>query len=420
MNIKKGLTKIAGWQRFLPMFIILVIMSACPDSPTNPKDENPYKQEPVDWPSLADSPWPMYRHDPQNTGRSEYLGPSTPNYFSWYSMIDISESSMAEGSDGNIYFADTKTLYAVDNNGANLWNYDLGCTDNNMTPIVNSGNRIFYVDRKGDLKVFDLDGTVLWQLSFNKPVSFYSMGYNGNLFVSTIIKLYKVSNDGQILFEVAETGKIEALSNQGEQIYLIHDRSGILIARDVNDGHKIWEKELPGKRLSYIVIDSNDNLFVRSVSDDQSQPSYLYSISKNGEENWIYTYHYPEAYKQYLEPFYPTIDWNGNIYFLATYQDSSWHGQLVSLSNDGKTRWILDNMLGICSLISDINNNVYGYIRDGDNIYFASVSAEGEINWKVNSKVSLANPYEPIIGSNRRIYIASSNYSISNIYVIGE
>ncbi|RJP58374.1 MAG: hypothetical protein C4543_08415, partial [Ignavibacteriales bacterium] len=36
-------------------------------------------QERIEWPSLADSPWPVLRGDAQGTGRSEYVGPKTPN-----------------------------------------------------------------------------------------------------------------------------------------------------------------------------------------------------------------------------------------------------------------------------------------------------------------------------------------------------
>ena len=35
-------------------------------------------QETIEWPSLADSPWPTYRGDAQATGRSQYVGPTTP------------------------------------------------------------------------------------------------------------------------------------------------------------------------------------------------------------------------------------------------------------------------------------------------------------------------------------------------------
>jgi len=37
------------------------------------------QQQPIPWPSLADSPWPFIRGDMQATGRSKYIGPITNN-----------------------------------------------------------------------------------------------------------------------------------------------------------------------------------------------------------------------------------------------------------------------------------------------------------------------------------------------------
>lgn len=36
---------------------------------------NAQQQVDIPWQTLADSPWPMIKHDPQLTGRSPYKGP---------------------------------------------------------------------------------------------------------------------------------------------------------------------------------------------------------------------------------------------------------------------------------------------------------------------------------------------------------
>lgn len=46
------------------------------------------QQEHIEWPSLADSPWPVLNGDMQGTGRSEYVGPiSSYPHIRW--MADL-------------------------------------------------------------------------------------------------------------------------------------------------------------------------------------------------------------------------------------------------------------------------------------------------------------------------------------------
>ena len=61
--------------KFLVFFLIFVLIS-CKETPREPeKKEDISSQVDIPWPSLADTPWPMFHHDPQSTGRSKYAGP---------------------------------------------------------------------------------------------------------------------------------------------------------------------------------------------------------------------------------------------------------------------------------------------------------------------------------------------------------
>ena len=46
-------------------------MLSCKESPITPSEspKPPGYQEDIPWPSLADSPWPMFYGNPQNNGR---------------------------------------------------------------------------------------------------------------------------------------------------------------------------------------------------------------------------------------------------------------------------------------------------------------------------------------------------------------
>ena len=68
---------------------------------------------------LADSPWPMFLHDPQHTGRSPYNGPSTPA-LKWSYATGGGVSTSSIGPDGTLYIA-SKGLYALTTNGILKW-----------------------------------------------------------------------------------------------------------------------------------------------------------------------------------------------------------------------------------------------------------------------------------------------------------
>lgn len=49
------------------------------------------------------APWPMFRHDPEHTGRSPFAGPSKPHLAWSYRTASDAYSSPAPGSDGRLY-----------------------------------------------------------------------------------------------------------------------------------------------------------------------------------------------------------------------------------------------------------------------------------------------------------------------------
>ena len=58
--------------------------------------------------------WRMFGHDPQHTGRSPFVGPSTPTKKWEFATGGWLESSPAIGADGTIYIgSDDKKLYAI-------------------------------------------------------------------------------------------------------------------------------------------------------------------------------------------------------------------------------------------------------------------------------------------------------------------
>src|SRR3990170_1355463 len=75
---------------------------------------------------LANSPWPMFRHDLRHTGRSSYTG-SGKNYLQWVYPVGSSTSTPAIGTDSTIYVGSyDSNLYAINPDGTLKWKYETG------------------------------------------------------------------------------------------------------------------------------------------------------------------------------------------------------------------------------------------------------------------------------------------------------
>jgi len=84
--------------------------------------------------AAADHPWPMFRHDPQHSGRSPYTGPAEPTIQWSFQADDGIVSSAAIAEDGTVYvgagwsfFGVTDSnLYAFNSDGSLKWSFPTG------------------------------------------------------------------------------------------------------------------------------------------------------------------------------------------------------------------------------------------------------------------------------------------------------
>ena len=107
---------------------------------------------------LADSPWPMFRHDAQHTGRSPYVGPANP-YVIWtagsvYGGIPRKQG-IAIGPDGRIVIH--KKILAP--NGTII--KEVESIQNSSTAAIDAEETIYSVGWKG-VYAFDFEGNKKW------------------------------------------------------------------------------------------------------------------------------------------------------------------------------------------------------------------------------------------------------------------
>jgi outer membrane protein assembly factor BamB len=143
--------------------LIALLFHACystePDNGEPPKP--PGYQEDIPWPSLADSPWPMNRGNPQCTGRSKYPGPAL-GILNWnFSEVRL-RASIVIGEDSTIYFNTNEGLFAVTPKGNLKWKVDFENTDYDATstPLIGDDGTIYTIYFKRTLYAINPDGSL--------------------------------------------------------------------------------------------------------------------------------------------------------------------------------------------------------------------------------------------------------------------
>ncbi len=343
-----------------------------------------YAQQQTDilWPTLANSDWPMIKHDPQFTGRSPYKGPQSPTVIWTVDMPYGIFSGPVIGKEGNLYFGSYYNFgdffYCYDSDGKEIWNYKLGKIYPPRAGIViDSSNTIYFGASDRYFYALNPDGTLKWEYETSAAFGFAitNIDLQGNLYLPNDSgQLFAFSPAGSLNWHVTyESGfrsRSPVFSPDGNTIY-IAGRDSNLFALNL-DGSLKWKLSC-GKIESALMVDSEGNIYFVATS-------YLYSINPVGNLNWNY-------FTFWNTVAIPTIDKEGNIYTIA-YDTTCcpYYPKLVSLSHNGKLRWeyIFDDEESDefrQPLICDSEGTVYVGSTNGHNYY--AIDSEGELKWKL-------------------------------------
>lgn len=124
---------------------------------------------------LASSPWPIFQHDAQHTGRTTMLGPSGTllnppprvwKYRGFFRLRLLSQPTLA--SDGTIYIGRAKhPLCAIDPGGSEKWctlQNNQGTFPDRSSPTVADNGMIYMGGRDNDLWAFRPNGSLQWKI----------------------------------------------------------------------------------------------------------------------------------------------------------------------------------------------------------------------------------------------------------------
>jgi len=370
----------------------------------------------ADWPGLANSPWPMFMHDPQHTGRSPYKGPQIGAVQWRFDATSWVYSSPVIDQDGTIYVGSSDHyFYAISPDGSVKWKYlTLGeiitsailASDGTIYVIAgvapNASNSALYaLDRSGNLKWnYQLHGFT----SFCDPTiakdgkTVYvhtGLGYNNPSWLSAItsagVLRWTLQQQGDSLFDVWSP----AFSPDGTTLYV----TGIkyLFAVDTS-GTLRWEFYTGGD-VSSPAVDNDGNVYITSDK--------FYSINPNGRLQWS------QIGSSGNEPPAPSIGWDGTIY--ASLAETGLSGDYIHAYNKfGTPSWT--QYVGGFSQgnpISDIDGTVYvgsvGRFLTPDSTNLYAINANGTYKFKV----ILRSPdgsipditSRPAIGSLNKLYV---------------
>jgi outer membrane protein assembly factor BamB len=98
---------------------------------------------------LVESPWPRYKGDVRNTGRSQYKGPDTD---------------------------------------ALKWSYDTGAPVSS-TPAIGADGSVYIANEVGDFFTFSPDGSLKWKISLGEQfLSSPTLGEDGTIYIPSYVK----------------------------------------------------------------------------------------------------------------------------------------------------------------------------------------------------------------------------------------
>jgi len=358
---------------FVALFItsLLVVSSFSGLSiPTQKESQHVEKLEHSISDGPMDSPWPMFQHDPQHTGRSPY-GPTgnTPTV-KWKFWMDRGVySSPSIDKNGTIYVGakeNDASLFAIKSDGTEKWHFDVG-TWIDSSPAIAQNGTIYVGANDGHLYAFNSNGTLAWKVNLGSGSVKSSplIDDNGIIYAGSVgsYRLCAVYPNGTIKWSFYAENSIfcSPCIDMYGSIY-IGSYDGYLYAINPNGTLK-WKYYAGGMKgvQSSPTIGEDGTVYFGSTS------GYLYALYPNGTLKW-------SVYTDYIDDSSPAIDVNGMIYI------GSINGRLYCIHPDGEILWHFqtqDMIYGSPAI--DKNGLIYIGSLDG---YIYALNSDGTLQWK--------------------------------------
>ena len=329
------------------------------------------------WPGLADTPWPMFMHDPQHSGRSPYSGPALGE-IEW--AIPVARLGNTEiftnpviDPNGNIILStrhdqlDEGKLFSISSDSVINWRVEFG-GGMDSSPLISADNHIYvcHSNQHGWSTIYlvklDLMGNIIWKLEFDL-INPNKIGENFSP---------NISKDGNTIYICGFDSTLTAVSSNGDIEWRFPANSPTKGAPSISpDGQSIY------------FISTNNELF---------------SIDNSGNKNW--SIKFPMTYNK-GNSCYPAIDSDGNLYL---YLD----GVMRSISPDGFIRWEDQSTFFWQEYLMGCSIGPNGGIFVTAERYICVYNYDGTLRW---SKSNYRNQTKFTIDKDGNSYIGLRNYT---------
>jgi outer membrane protein assembly factor BamB len=342
---------------------------------------------------LADSPWPMFRHDLQHTGRSYYRGPETPVLAWSYLTNEIVDSSAALGTDGRVYVGSRdNAFYAFISDGALAWSYVTGGYIPS-SPAMDALGHVYFGSNDARTYCLGSSGSLRWSYMDGTAFSEPAITSDGTVYIGgsfADMKLYALTSIGTLRWSYLTAGGVSASPAIGydEKIY-IGSLDHNLYAM-TSTGVLSWSYATGDYTLS-ACIGTDGRVYIGSGD------KRLYAIGSNGALAWSFSAASSLATC-------PALGSGGVIYI------GSDDNNFYSLASSGTLLW---SYTSGDEVMSSAAIGVDGRLYTGstDNNFYA-FNSNGTLAWSYLTPFSIWS--SPAIGSDGRIYAGSND---NNLYV---
>lgn len=334
---------------------------------------------------LANTSWPMFRHDPMHTGRSPYQGPETPNFQWEFPTKGLIESSPAVGPDGTVYIGSHDFhLYAFTPAGILKWKFPtLGLI--RSSPAIAMDGTIYVGSFDGNLYAIKPSGQIKWSYHTGERVlaSPTIAPNNSILITSRDGVLHSVDDEGKLNWKISLEGGVSVSSPTISPTGVVYQATypGILYAVDLN-GDILWQTEFKGTRgiRTTPAVAEDGTIYLGARNGE------FYAIHPDGSVKWNFKTNGDIRSSC-------AIAGDGTIHF------GSYDSYLYALNSDGRLKWRFKarNPIEVSPCV-DRDGVVY-FAAQADKFY--AVNSNGSLRWSFRRGVFYTSP---VIGPNRTIY----------------
>lgn len=352
---------------------------------------------------LTESPWPMFQHDAQHTGRSPHEGAQAGELKWFYDMTYHSfGSSPVIDAQSVVYITSFDgILHAIRGDGQKKWSFALGQQQTRVTtPSIGSDGTIYVGSGVGNLYAINPDGSLKWNFATGDRIdSSPVIDSAGTIyFGSWDGKLYALNSDGSLKWNVSlgiRVHRSPAIAINGT-IYVRARTDALSTEGTLNalnpDGSMQWSYKL-GDGESSPAIGPDGTIYITSYL------RKLYAIKPDGSLRW--SYDIGETFAS------PAIGIDGTVYV-----GSHSPGQLYAFDPDGFLKWTFTTGGGVDHGPAIGTDGTIYFGSDDDKFY--AIKPDGTLQWSFATGGNIIS--ESAIGIDRTVYVASQD---AKLYAFG-